>query len=274
MVTISKLPAALGASVQDVDREQLLVDEDLPNVVMEALEENGVLVLRDLHLDDDAQVGFCDRLGEIVTYAGNPNPKIMRIGADPAKSPSAGYLKGTFDWHLDGATMDVPIKATILTAHAVADHGGDTEFASSYAAYDDLTDEEKERFASIRVIHSPAAAYRRAYEDPTPEQLESWARAQEKEQPLVWQQRNGRRSLVLGNTALRVVGMDDDEGQAFLDDLVARATRPERVYRHEWAVGDTVIWDNRGVLHRANPYDDTSERDMHRTTLVGDEPIR
>ena len=53
-----------------------------------------------------------------------------------------------------------------------------------------------------------------------------------------------------------------------------RATRPEAVYRHTWSVGDTVIWDNRGVLHRVEPYDETSEREMLRTTLLGDEPIQ
>jgi alpha-ketoglutarate-dependent taurine dioxygenase len=79
---------------------------------------------------------------------------------------------------------------------------------------------------------------------------------------------------VLGATTERVVGMELDESRAFLDGLLARATRPERVYSHTWSVGDLVIWDNRGVLHRASRYDSTSPRDMHRTTLHGDEPIR
>jgi alpha-ketoglutarate-dependent taurine dioxygenase len=79
---------------------------------------------------------------------------------------------------------------------------------------------------------------------------------------------------VLGATADRVVGMEPEESRAFLDDLLARSTRPERVYSHQWSVGDLVIWDNRGVLHRATRYDATSPRDMHRTTLYGDEPVR
>ena len=78
-----------------------------------------------------------------------------------------------------------------------------------------------------------------------------------KEHPLVWTHQSGRRSLVLGATTSHVVGMDVDEGRALLDDLLARATTPDRVYRHEWTVGDMVIWDNRGVLHRACPYDPT-----------------
>jgi len=63
-------------------------------------------------------------------------------------------------------------------------------------------------------------------------------------------------------------------GRSFLDDLLARATAPHRVYRHSWAVGDLVIWDNTGVLHRALPYDATSARDMHRTTLYGKEAVQ
>jgi alpha-ketoglutarate-dependent taurine dioxygenase len=63
-------------------------------------------------------------------------------------------------------------------------------------------------------------------------------------------------------------------GEALLDELLARATAPGRIYRHAWAVGDLVIWDNRGVLHRACRYEATSPRDMHRTTLYGDEPVQ
>jgi alpha-ketoglutarate-dependent taurine dioxygenase len=85
---------------------------------------------------------------------------------------------------------------------------------------------------------------------------------------------SGRRSLVLGATTESVVGMDPAEGRAFLDGLLARATAPDRVYRHEWEVGDLVIWDNTGVLHRALPYDATSPRDMHRTTLYGKEAVQ
>jgi alpha-ketoglutarate-dependent taurine dioxygenase len=67
--------------------------------------------------------------------------------------------------------------------------------------------------------------------------------------------------------------MEPDEGRALLDDLMERATRSERVHRHEWVVGDTVIWDNRGVMHRAVAYPADSPREMLRTTVLGDERI-
>ena len=177
---------------------------------------------------------------------------------DPSKNSSAAYLRGTFDWHIDGCTPisdECPQKATLLSAKQVADRGGETEFASSYAAYDALTDDEKRRYASLKVIHSLEASQRRVTPDPTPEQLAQWRSRRTHEHPLVWTHQTGRKSLVLGASADYIAGMDVDEGRALLAELLDRATVPEKVYRHRWSVGDTVIWDNRGVLHRAAPYD-------------------
>ena len=120
---------------------------------------------------------------------------------------------------------------------------------SSYSAYEALTDEEKGRFGSLRVVHSLEASQRRAHPDASPEQVERWRSRRTHEHPLVWTHRSGRKSLVLGASADYVVGMDLDEGRALLDELLDRATVRDKVYRHTWSIGDTVIWDNRGVLH-------------------------
>jgi len=273
-ITIEKLGATVGAEVTGVDRERLLGDAALPQQCLAALEANGVLVFRELHLDDATQVVFCRTLGQVESMPGRSGSEIFKVTLDPSKNPSADYLRSTFVWHIDGATDDIPTKASVLSAHVLADSGGETEFASTYAAYDDLSDAEKERYSALRVVHTFEAAQRLTYPDPSPELLAIWRKRPPKEHPLVWKHRSGRRSLVLGATASHVVGMKLEEGQALLADLLARATVPERVYRHEWSVGDMVIWDNRGVLHRACPYDPSSSREMHRTTLVGDEPIQ
>jgi alpha-ketoglutarate-dependent sulfate ester dioxygenase len=112
------------------------------------------------------------------------------------------------------------------------------------------------------------------YPNPTPEQVQRWRARPTHEHPLVWTHRSGRKSLVLGASADYIVGMDRGEGRALLDELLERATVPDRVYSHSWSIGDTVIWDNRGVLHRAAPYDPESQREMLRTTVLGDEPIQ
>jgi alpha-ketoglutarate-dependent taurine dioxygenase len=243
------------------------------------LEDNGVLVFRGLHLDPQTQVAFCSRLGEIDYSSDGHHPVagIYPVTLDKTKNSSAAYLKATFDWHIDGCTPmgnECPQKATVLSAVQVAERGGETEFANSYAAYDALTAEEKDRYGSLCVVHSLEASQRRVEPNPTPEQLARWRSRPTHEHPLVWTHRTGRKSLVLGASADYVVGMDLDEGRALLDELLKRATVPDKVYSHTWSVGDTVIWDNRGVLHRAAPYDPNSQREMLRTTVLGDEPIQ
>ena len=279
LLTITKLSESVGAEVTGLDPAHLAADDPVGETILDALEHNGVLVFRGLHLDPETQVEFCHRLGDIdyTSDGHHPVAGIYPVTLDKSKNSSAAYLKGTFDWHIDGCTPtgdDYPQKATILSAKQVAERGGETEFASSYAAYDALSDDEKERFGALRVIHSLEASQRRITPDPSPELLARWRSRRTHEHPLVWTHRTGRKSLVLGTSADYVVGMDLDEGRALLAELLNRATVPEKVYSHSWTVGDTVIWDNRGVLHRAAPYAPDSQRLMLRTTVLGDEPIQ
>jgi alpha-ketoglutarate-dependent taurine dioxygenase len=279
VLTINKLTDSVGAEVLGVDSDRLASDAALGAAVLDALEANGVLVFPGLGLKPEAQVEFCGRLGEVDHSSDGHHSVagIYPITLDKSKNASAAYLRATFDWHIDGCTPtgdDYPQKATVLSAIQVAEHGGETEFASSYGAYDQLSDAEKQRFASLRVVHSLEASQRRVNPDPSPEELARWRARPTHEHPLVWTHRNGRRSLVLGASADHVVGMDLDEGRALLAELVDRATGADNVYRHNWSVGDTVIWDNRGVLHRAARYDPDSLREMLRTTVLGDEPIQ
>lgn len=279
LLTINKLTASVGAEVTGLDPARLAAGDPVGAAVLDALEDNGVLVFRGLRLDPEVQVDFCRLLGEVDHSADGHHPVagIYPITLDPAKNSSAEILRATFDWHIDGCTPlgdECPQKATVLSAVQVAEWGGETEFANSYAAYDELTDEEKNRFGSLRVVHSLEASQRRVHPDPTPEQLARWRSRRTHEHPLVWTHRSGRKSLVLGASADYVAGMDLDEGRALLEELLERATEADKVYSHQWSVGDTVIWDNRGVLHRAAPYDPTSQREMLRTTVLGDEPIQ
>lgn len=273
-LTLEKLTDSVGAAVHGVDRDRLLHDDDLPGWTLDALEANGALVFPGLHLDDEAQVLFSRKLGKVEIFGDGEWPEIFVVTMDPARSKSAQYLKATVHWHIDGCTDDIPIMATMLSAHAVATTGGETEFASSYQAYEDLSDDEKAHCETLRVVHTIEASYRLIDPDPPEAALAMMRQRPAKNHPLVWTHRSGRKSLVLGATADHVVGMEADESRALLDSLLDRATAPDKVYRHEWAVGDLVIWDNRGVLHRALPYDEKSPRDMHRTTFTGDEAIQ
>src|SRR6201992_3359106 len=279
LLTITKLTESVGAEVTGLDPGSLASDDPVGEAVLDALEENGVLVFRGLQLDPEAQVAFCRRLDEIDHSSDGQHPVagIYPITLDKSKNSSADYLKATFDWHIDGCTPtgeECPQMATVLSALQVAEWGGETEFANSYAAYDALTDEEKDRFGSLRVVHSLEASQRRVHLNPTPELLARWRSRPTHEHPLVWTHRNRRKSFVLGASADYVVGRDRDEGRARRPELLDRATVRDKVYSHTWSVGDTVIWDNRGVLHRAAAYHPDSHREMLRTTVLGDEPIQ
>lgn len=279
VLTINKLTDSVGAEVLGVDSDRLASDEALGAAVLDALESNGVLVFPGLGLKPEAQVEFCRRLGEVDHSSDGHHPVagIYPITLDKSKNASAAYLRATFDWHIDGCTPiedTFPQMATVLSAIHVADRGGETEFANSYAAYDAWSDAEKERYGSLRVVHSLEASQRRVTRNPSPEVLARWRARPTHEHPLVWTHRSGRKSLVLGASADYVAGMNLDEGRALLAELLERATGADNVYSHNWSVGDTVIWDNRGVLHRAAPYDPDSPREMLRTTVLGDEPIQ
>jgi alpha-ketoglutarate-dependent taurine dioxygenase len=279
LLTITKLNDSVGAEVTGLDPDRLAAGDTDSDAILEALEDNGVLVFRGLQLDPEAQVAFCRRLGELdhSSDGHHPVPGIYPITLNLAKNASAAYLKATFDWHIDGCTPlgdECPQKATVLSAVQVAEWGGETEFANSYAAYEALTPEEKTRFGGLRVVHSLEASQRRVTPDPGPEQLARWRSRRTHEHPLVWTHRSGRKSLVLGASADYVVGMELEQGRALLAELLDRATVPARIYSHNWSIGDTVIWDNQGVLHRAAPYDPDSPREMLRTTVLGDEPIQ
>lgn len=275
---LEPLTRFIGAEVHGVDRDALDRDDTLAADLADALEAHGVLVFRQLFLEPEQQLACCRRIGEIDVSPGHhPLPGIYRVTLDRSKNPNATYLRATFDWHVDGCTPTAgqhPQMATVLSALAVAERGGETEFASTYAAYDALSEDERERAASVRVVHTLEASQRLVTPDPTNEQLARWQSHPASEHPLVWTHRSGRRSLLLGASTDHIVGMARDQGRAVLDELLARATAADRVYRHVWSVGDTVIWDNRGVLHRVNEYDLASPREMLRTTILGDEPIQ
>jgi len=240
------------------------------------LERYGVVVYRGAGPDDDQLVAFSRSLGELLPVpagAEATHPEVDVITLDPAKSVLAEVRKGTFFWHLDGTRQEVPEKATLLTAIEVSNEGGDTEFANTYAAYDALPAARKAELEQLRVVHSFTAAQLLVHPDASPEQRAKWDRIPAREHPLVWKRKDGRRSLLIGATAERVVGLPDEDSRAILDDLLAHATQPAFTYRHAWTPGDLVVWDNTGMLHRAIPYEATSRRLMHRTTLVGDEAV-
>jgi alpha-ketoglutarate-dependent taurine dioxygenase len=258
------LSPRIGCSVA-TDKRTLL-NGSHASEIRELLERRGVILLRGLDLTDEEQVALARTLGNI-------EQALYKVSFDPRHNPDfAAYTRGTFSWHMDRIDLDVPPLGSILSARVLSPTGGETEFANTYAAYEDLPKDYRAHLDTLRIVHTIEASYRELA-DKSDELLSFARKFPPKEQPLVWKHRSGRKSLALGVHACRVVGMSAKDSDRLLSDLMAWATQPAYVYRHAWQLGDTVMWDNTGTMHRVTAFDETCGRRLHRTTLLGEEPF-
>ena len=132
--------------------------------------------------------------------------------------------------------------------------------------------QEQEYLSTLQVVHTMKAAFNNATPEPTLEQFKAW-QGHRGVRPLVWRHKSGRRSLVLGATASHIEGMHFVHSYELLQRLLAHTTQDKYVYRHKWRMGDVVIWDNTGTLHRVRPFDLACGRRMHRFAVEGVEPL-
>jgi alpha-ketoglutarate-dependent taurine dioxygenase len=279
-IEIEPVKPLIGARVH-VDRRDLC-DKMVVQRCLEALEDRGVLIFPKIGLTDKEQLAFTDALGTRADFTRTvpganaaDEPGVYKITLDPKINDQPEYVQGTWFWHIDGVTMKMPPpKATLLTARRVAPKGGQTEFSNTYAAYEGLSVEEKQELAGLRIVHSIVSSLRPVIEEPTEEDLKRWSRATVTEHPAVWTHRSGRKSLLIGSHADRVVGMPVPDGRALITRLLQWASHPDFCYRHQWQEGDLVVWDNCGTLHRVIPYDAASGRAMHRTAIQGFEAVQ
>lgn len=270
------ISAALGLEITGMTSNDLVTRAGA-DAAQAALDRHGVVVYREVNINDEGMLELSRMLGTLVVQPTGEHryPEIQTITLDPAKTNAllASYRQGNFHWHIDGATDETPQKGTLLTARAVDPAGGDTEFSSTYAAYEALPEEQKAQICGLQVVHTFAHAQSLANPDATEEQRARWNRVPARIHPLVWTHRDGRKSMLLGATADEVVGWPPARSREMLDRLLDWSTQPQFSIRHQWRVGDLVMWDNTGMLHRALPFEPTSVRLMHRTTLAGEEPV-
>src|SRR5262245_58610234 len=251
------------------------------------MDEFAVLVFRDQPFADAEQLAFAQRFdGALHANTGAALLGKIRFGNEALTDISnldeggailksqdrrRAYALGNRLWHTDASFQDPAGRYSMLSAKVVPPAGADTEYADMRAAYDALPEETKTRLEGLRVHHS--IAYSRqtlGFEFST----EEAGRLEGAIHPLVRVlPRSGRRSLYLASHASRIIDWPRPEGRLLLRDLIEHATHPGFVYRHRWAVGDLVIWDNRATMHRARPFDDLAHRrELHRVTTLDIEP--
>jgi alpha-ketoglutarate-dependent 2,4-dichlorophenoxyacetate dioxygenase len=174
---------------------------------------------------------------------------------------------GNLLWHTDVSFHRIRATYSILSAHVVPPAGAATEFADLRAAYDALPEAMKAHIADLVAEHS--YWHSRSLVGgltPTAEELEKNPPAHHRVVQV--HPGSGRKTLYLASHASHIVGMPIEAGRTLLAELTEFATQERFVYRHEWRIGDVVIWDNRCTMHRATPYDDAiHRRDLRRTTV-------
>ena len=248
------------------------------------LDQRGVLLFRGLSPDDDELRAIARTLGDLRIGGAKRGADgatltegdegLLKVSLDPDVNPEyARFLIGNHLWHMDGTYEEIPPLATLFTPYRLSKTGGDTMFANTYAAFEDLPEDEKAELEQLRVMHMMSAALFPAKRDCTPEEFALWYSYPQRSHPLVWHHKSGRKSLVLSTSGAYVEGMHPAESHDLLERLMRHATQDKYVYRHKWQLGDLVIWDNTGAMHRVQPFDKESGREFHRCTLNGEESV-
>ncbi len=272
--TLRALSEKFGAEITGIDLRRPL-SPAAREAIMAAFARHQLLCFRDQVLNPEQQVAFSEQLGTLerhtVRNRGAANPLVHTVSNLGADGKPSGRVANQL-WHSDKSFRPQPCSATILHAVILPPDGGDTCFADMYAAYDALGEDEKAELAAIRVVHSWELSLAKSGKQASAEEI---ADAPPMVHPLVrTHPETGRKALFMGEHASHFDGQPMAVGRARLAALEAHATQERFVYRHPWRKGDLLMWDNRCLLHRADPNFDAAlyPRVLHRTCLRGTAP--
>ena len=286
MLNIKLTGAALGAEILDIDLSRTVEDATFAEIVA-AFQEHEVVFFRDQQLTPEQHIAFSRRFGELEKHVRadccRPGFPELFVGANIVENgkPIGSRDAGLF-WHSDLCYMKEPSRASLFYAREVpmADGKalGDTLFASGTAAYDALPEATKHRIAGLKAVNSYAAGYYRDRKSGprAPLTEEQQRRTPDVEHPIVrTHPYTGKKCLFLNEGYTSAIpGLDAAQGAALLAELLTQATDPRFVYRHQWQVGDFLLWDNCSTQHRAiTDYQLPLRRHMERTTLCGSAPF-
>ena len=282
-LTIRRLHPHFGAEILDVDVKRL--DEATFGEVAAAFNEHSVLLFRGQSLSDEEQIAFSQRFGPLETTIRSINtqertlPQIANLAnvdeedrLIPKGDKRNLFNAGNQMWHTDSSFKRVPAMASLLSGREVPPEGGETQYGSMRVAWERLSPELQAQLEGKVAIHSFVYSRGLIADDlMAPEhaaQVPPVPQALVRANPV-----NGRKAFYVASHACEILGMPSGRARLLIRELLERATRPELVYTHRWQVGDLVMWDNRCMLHRGRPWDESRyRRVMHRTTVAGEGP--
>lgn len=283
-LTIKPILPRFGAEIGGIDLTRPL-DAETAQAVRDAQNKYGVTVYRDTHLTDETHIAF-SRVFGYLELAPRPDGRRSRHAYreifDASNLDAEGRIianemirlhkKGDQLWHTDSSFMEIRSAQSLLLCYEAPPAGGQTWFADTRSAYDDLPQAMKDRIEPLSARHSLWWSRRAAGYPLTEEEVDEKPHAVH---PLVHvHQGSGRKALYIAAHARDIVGMPRDEGRALLRELIAFATQPQYVFAVTYKPGDMAIWDNLCSMHRGGEYDAVNHRrDMRRTTVrEGDAP--
>lgn len=273
-----------GAECSGLDITRPLRADEIRQVT-DAMDRFGVTVWRNTGLTDEQHVEFSRNFGYLERVPKREGTKMrlpfrelfdasnLNVEGEITRDEAAiQYRKGDRLWHTDSAFLEKRTSYSLLLAHQVPPVGGETWFADTRGAYDDLSPELKDFLEDKVGINSLWWSRKLAGADIPDEEIEERPRARH---PLVHVHKgSGRKALFIAAHTMDIEGMPKDEGRALIRQLIEHCTQPRYVFSVKWNAGDMVIWDNLCSMHRGGEFDYSNhKRDMRRTTVrEGTEP--
>lgn len=269
-ITVEPVAGALGAEVSGIDLSQPLSDP-LAKELRAAWMEHQVLFLRDQDISIDQHKAFARQFGDLHIHpvlqqlADQGHPEIVVLESHAERRFLAS------GWHSDVTFEKSPPMGSILRGLVIPDRGGDTLWASMYAAYEGLSDPMQRLLGSLEALHDGGGFKAIAANK---EQLEDLEQRQTATHPLIRTHPESGRKAIFVNRAFtkRIVGMKPAESSALLSFLYDHLASPDYTCRLRWQPNTIAMWDNRCTQHRAVADNIDAHRLMHRVTLLGDRP--
>jgi len=285
-ITVKARHPALGAEVHGIDMRRPL-DAEAVQAVIDAWTRHLVLVFPDQRITDQEHVAFTRNFGEPEIF----HQTSLHLRSDRVKEiflvsnvdgqgrlmrpsePSQKQLSSSRQWHTDSSYRPTPSIGSLLHGIEISRTGGITQFINMYMVYDDLPDSLRRQVEGRKARHDFSMLHRLVGSPPpTPEEQAAM--------PPVWHPMvrrhpvSGRRSLYISSIYNDgIEGMDDGAARRLIEDLTEFSAQPKYMYRHVWEPDDVLMWDNRCTVHAVTPHDPDERRVMHRTTIVGREPV-
>jgi len=280
-LTLTPVHPLFVAEASGLDITKPISAEDVAEI-NQAMNQYAVLIFRNQPMTQDEQMAFTRSFGPLdigFKKVSNPHARLKYNElADISNVAEDGEIADRNHrrivnnmanqmWHSDSSFQQPSARYSMLHSVVNPPKGGETEFADMRAAYDALPDDLRQEVEAMEsehfVVHSRFLLGDTNY---TPELVEAMP-------PVRWpivrtHAGSGRKHLFIGAHAHKIIGMTVAEGRMLLSDLLEHATQPQFVYRHQWQVGDLVIWDNRCTLHRGRRYDMSQRRELRRSTTL------